>query len=155
MAVALAAATLGASCRPNHDGAQGVTEPRAAPRVVISSPSGREASVTVEVARTPEELARGLMYRNALADNAGMLFVFPETDEHTFWMKNTLIPLDMIFIGEDGRVVGVVESAAPGTTTMRSVGAPSRYVLEVNGGWARAKGVRRGDPVRFENVDRF
>jgi uncharacterized membrane protein (UPF0127 family) len=128
-----------------------VTEPRAAPRVVISSPSGREASVTVEVARTPEELARGLMYRNALAEDAGMLFVFPATDEHSFWMKNTYIPLDMIFIAEDRTVVGIVANVEPLTLEARSAG-PSRYVLEVNGGWAARHGVGPGDRVAFENL---
>jgi hypothetical protein len=92
------------------------------------------------------------MRRKHLAPDAGMLFVFDETSDHAFWMLETLIPLDMIFIGEDGRIVGIVERAEPRTTVQRSVGAPSRYVLEVNGGWARANGVRSGDRVRFENV---
>ena len=74
-----------------------------------------------------------------------MLFLFEESAPHGFWMKNTLIPLDMIFIGEDGRIVGIVESATPGSTALRDVGAPSRYVLEVNGGWSAARGVRPGD----------
>jgi hypothetical protein len=106
----------------------------------------------VEVARTPDELARGLMHRTSLAEGAGMLFVFPETAEHTFWMRNTLIPLDMIFIDEDRLVVGVVENAEPLTLEPRSAG-PSRYVLEVIGGWAARHGVAAGDRVAFENVD--
>jgi uncharacterized membrane protein (UPF0127 family) len=122
------------------------------PRVVIETSAGARHPVEVELARTEAERARGLMERSALAPDAGMLFLFGETADHGFWMKNTLIPLDMIFIGEDGRIVGVVERAEPRTLTNRSVGAPSRYVLEVNGGWARARGVRAGDLARFEHV---
>ena len=92
------------------------------------------------------------MQREQLAPDAGMLFLFDETEDHSFWMKDTLIPLDMIFVDEGGRVVGVVERAEPLTLSPREVGAPSRYVLEVNGGWAAAHGVAAGDRVRFENV---
>lgn len=121
-------------------------------RVVVETSSGARPAVAVEVARTEPERRKGLMHREQLAPDAGMLFVFDETSDHGFWMLNTLVSLDMIFIGEDGRVVGIVERAEPRTTDMRSVGAPSRYVLEVNGGWASAHGVRPGDLVRFENV---
>jgi uncharacterized membrane protein (UPF0127 family) len=153
VAIALALATLGASCRPDHDTAAPPASMPAAPaRVVVSSPSGRESSVTVEVARTADELARGLMNRSSLAEDAGMLFVFPETDQHSFWMKNTLIPLDLIFIGEDRTVVGIVASAEPLTLEPRTTSRPSRYVLEVNGGWAARHGVAAGDRVTFENV---
>jgi uncharacterized membrane protein (UPF0127 family) len=107
--------------------------------------------VAVEVARTEPERARGLMFRTSLADGAGMLFVFDETGEHPFWMKNTLIPLDMIFIDDSGRITGVVARATPGALEPRSGGA-SRFVLEVNGGWAEARGVAAGDQVRFEGV---
>ena len=124
------------------------------PRVTIRTTSGATAAVTAEVARTPETRERGLMFRTKLDPDAGMLFVFDESEDHTFWMKNTPLPLDMIFIGEDGRIVGIVERATPFTLQGRSVGAPSRYVLEVNGGWAAAHGVHPGDDVAFENVGR-
>ncbi len=124
-------------------------------RVVVETSSGARHAVRVELARTDAERARGLMWRERLDPDAGMLFLFEETAPHGFWMKNTLIPLDMIFIADDGRIVGIVESAAPQTTTLRETGAPSRYVLEVNGGWTAARGVRAGDRVRFENVPRF
>lgn len=127
----------------------------AGPRVVLENASGERHPVRVELARDDEQRARGLMYREKLDDDAGMLFLFPVAEDHGFWMKNTLIALDMIFIGEDGRVVGVVENAAPRSLDLRSVGAPSRYVLEVNGGWAARRGVRKGDRVRFESVPRF
>ncbi len=144
-ALLLAALTACASSRSPDAG-------RPPARVVIETAAGQRHAVTVEVARTDEELTRGLMYRERLAPDAGMLFVFDASEDHTFWMKNTLIPLDMIFVDEGGRIVGVVERATPQTLSPRSVGAPSRYVLEVNGGWAAAHGVRAGDRVKFENV---
>ncbi len=122
------------------------------PRVTLESPSGRSASVAVELARTEADRERGLMFRRALGADEGMLFVFPESSDHAFWMKNTLIPLDMIFIAEGGTVVGVVHDAEPMTTKARSVGAPSRYVLEVNGGWSAAHGVGTGDRARFDGL---
>lgn len=130
--------------------AKGPDAPAPAAHVVVETSAGDRHVVRVELARTDDERARGLMWRERLDPDAGMLFLFEETAQHGFWMKNTLIPLDMIFIGEDGRIVGIVESAAPQTTTLREVDAPSRYVLEVNGGWSAAHGVRAGDRVRFE-----
>jgi uncharacterized membrane protein (UPF0127 family) len=125
------------------------------PRVIVETAAGDRLPVAVELARTDEELTRGLMHRRQLAADAGMLFLFSESGPRAFWMKNTFIPLDMIFIDDGGRVVGLVERAEPLTTSPRDPGVPSRYVLEVNGGWAARHGVRPGDRVRFENVPRF
>jgi uncharacterized membrane protein (UPF0127 family) len=121
------------------------------PRVVLHT-TGGDVAVAVEVAATPAEQAVGLMYRKTLGERNGMLFVFPSTTEHSFWMKNTILPLDMIFLGEDRRVVGIVEHAVPFTTTPRTVGVPSRYVLEVNAGFSAAHGVKTGDQATFERV---
>ncbi len=122
----------------------------ARPRVTVEGAHGA-AAVEVEVARTPEQHQRGLMNRSRLGPDAGMLFVFAESDRHGFWMKNTLIPLDMIFIGDDGRVAAVVERKPLGLEVSDG-GVASRYVLEVNGGWAASHGVKVGDRVRFERV---
>jgi uncharacterized membrane protein (UPF0127 family) len=131
-------------------------EPAApAARVVLLAADGSAHPVAVELARTDEEHARGLMHRSALAPDAGMLFLFAASEPRAFWMKNTLIPLDMIFIDEGGRVVAILERTEPLTLTPRDPGVPSRYVLEVNGGWCAAHGVRPGDHVRFENVPRY
>ena len=138
----LAAAPL--ACRGRTDGV------RPAARVTVEG-GGRAAAVRVEVARTPEEREHGLMGRSRLDPDAGMIFVFGESAPHGFWMKNTLIPLDMIFIGDDGRVVAVVERR-PLSLEVTDGGVASRYVLEVNAGWAREHGVAPGDRVRFENV---
>jgi uncharacterized membrane protein (UPF0127 family) len=81
-----------------------------------------------------------------------MVFVFDEPRVQRFWMKNTLIPLDMIFIGADRRIAGIVENAAPETETERRVDAPSAYVLEIGGGLAAQLGIRSGEPVDFRGV---
>ncbi len=138
----LAAAGPGQGCRA--DGA------RPAPRVLVDAAPGT-ATVRVEVARTPEQRERGLMDRARLDADAGMIFVFEESSRHGFWMKNTLIALDMLFIGDDGRVGAVVERQ-PLSLEVTDGGVGSRYVLEVNRGWARQHGVKAGDKVRFENV---
>ncbi|MBX3199988.1 MAG: DUF192 domain-containing protein [Labilithrix sp.] len=103
--------------------------------------------VEVELAKTPHDVERGLMYRRAMADDRGMLFRLDGRREHTFWMHNTCISLDMMFVDDDGVIVGIVEGAAPLTETTRSVGCPSVFVLEVNGGWARKRGVVPGQKI--------
>jgi len=152
----LAAALALLGCRPTPAptaaGTPAAARPAARAHVTIDSPSGRSTTVEAEVARTPEEMARGLMYRERLAPGTGMLFLFPEDADHVFWMKNTLVALDMIFVDAEGTVVGVVERAEPLTTGPRQVGRPSRSVLEVPGGTAAERGVRRGDRVRVEEI---
>ena len=120
-------------------------------RVRVEPSAGPPVVVAVELARTAAERERGLMDRSRLDLDAGMLFLFEAQERHGFWMKNTLIPLDLLFISEDGRVTAVVERR-PLTLDGTDGGVDSRYVLEVAGGWARAHGVRAGDRVRFENV---
>lgn len=114
------------------------------------------ASFWIELATTRSERSRGLMYRRNMADGWGMLFVYPGSAERSFWMKNTLIPLDMVFIGPDGRIVHVVESAEPMTRTPRPSKHPARYVLELQGGSAARHGLDVGQYMRLEGVsDRF
>ena len=120
-------------------------------RVVVHTQGG-DVPVAVEIADTPQKRALGLMYRKELAPEAGMLFLFDASDHLTFWMKNTVLPLDMIFITDDKHVLGIVKNAAPFTTTSRGVEGKSRYVLEVNAGFTDRHGVRAGDAVTFEGV---
>ena len=113
---------------------------------------GGDTRIALEIAATPAERERGLMYRSSLAEGRGMLFVFERDEDHEFWMKNTLIPLDMIFIAADGQVVGIHADARPLSTAGIGVGRPSRYVLEVPGGYAARRGVATGDRVEFSGV---
>ena len=108
--------------------------------------------VLVEVAARPAEQARGLMHRQSMPEDRGMIFIYPTESIHGFWMKNTFIPLDMLFIGANRRIIGAVQNAEPLTTTRRTVNAPSKYVLEINGGMMRKWGVKEGSRVRFENL---
>jgi uncharacterized membrane protein (UPF0127 family) len=124
--------------------------PRA--KVILVDAFGAPHGVKVEVAHTADSRERGLMWRESLAPGEGMLFLFPFEVVQSFWMRNTLIPLDILFINEALEVVGIVENAEPLTRTGRSVGIPSRYVLEVPGGWTRAKGIVTGSRARFEGV---
>jgi uncharacterized protein len=121
------------------------------PRVVLHTAKG-DVAVTVEVAATPTQHQVGLMYRKELGAMAGMLFIFDAMEEHSFWMKNTVLPLDMVFIDDDRKIVGIVKDAVPFTTSPRTVGKPSRYVLEVNAGFSARHGVAAGDTVSFERI---
>jgi uncharacterized membrane protein (UPF0127 family) len=120
--------------------------------VLLEDAYGGMHRVQVEVAATDEARSRGLMWRKELPQGQGMLFVFPRDAAHAFWMLNTLIPLDMVFIDVQGLVVGIVERAPPHSMTARSVDRPSRYVLEVPGGWSQSVGLRAGSRVRFEGI---
>ncbi|HTM09246.1 MAG TPA: DUF192 domain-containing protein [Verrucomicrobiae bacterium] len=122
------------------------------PRVVIQTRAGKDVAFEVEIADTPAKREMGFQYRRELADDHGMIFVFPSESVLTFWMKNTPIPLDMIFIGGDLKIVGIVREAVPFTLSARSVDEPSRYVLEIKGGLARQRGIEVGDRLRFEGV---
>ncbi|HDP74256.1 MAG TPA: DUF192 domain-containing protein [Candidatus Woesearchaeota archaeon] len=106
----------------------------------------------VELALTPEERARGLMYRESLDENKGMLFIFENKGEITFWMKNTLIPLDIIWLDESQNVVYIIENAQPCISdSCETYTSPHEalYVLELNAGKAREIGLRVGDRVDF------
>jgi len=116
-------------------------------------PSG--ASYTVELARTPEEQAQGLMYRENLPDRTGMLFLFPENATHHFWMKNTMIPLDMIWMDADGRVLFMSAGTPPcRADPCPSYGpdAPARSVLEIAGGMAAKEGVGVGSQLTVQGI---
>jgi uncharacterized membrane protein (UPF0127 family) len=125
---------------------------QAQPKVIISTKAGREVAFDVEIADTPAKRQLGLQYRRELAENRGMLFLFANEREQSFWMKNTPIPLDMVFINGDQKIVGIVQEAAPFSLDTRSVSVPSRFVLEIKGGLSRRYGMQTGDRVRFEGV---
>lgn len=101
----------------------------------------------IEIARTPRQQAQGLMFRRRLAADAGMLFLYRQPQIIRMWMKNTFIPLDMIFIGKDGRIVSIAERTIPKSLETVSSGMPATAVLEVNGGTASRLGVRVGDRI--------
>lgn len=99
--------------------------------------------IEAEVAATPAEREVGLMNRSSMPAGHGMLFVFPVSAGHCFWMKNTLIPLSIAFIDERGKIVSIDEMA-PQTENSHCPAAPVRYALEMNSGWFKAKGLKPG-----------
>lgn len=138
------------ACHASEPTKSAAERPMQNPEVVVVTADGRRFPVRVELAQTEPERARGLMHRTTLGADDGMLFLFPDETVLRFWMRNTLIPLDMIFIAADGTIVGIVENARPRSDEPRGVDTPSRYVVEVNGGWARRNAVTVGDRVELQ-----
>ena len=107
----------------------------------------------IEIADTADERATGLMHRGRLASSAGMLFVYPAPQHVRFWMKNTLIPLDMVFADASGTVTRVHENAVPQDLAPIDGGEGVRYVLEINGGLAGPMGIAPGSRMRAAALD--
>ncbi len=113
----------------------------------IVAADGKTHHFTVEIADTEETREQGLMFRERLGPDAGMLFDFKEPLEVAFWMKNTPIPLDMLFIDRGGRIVSIAERTVPYSLTPIGAGQPVLAVLELNGGTASRLGIKPGDKV--------
>jgi uncharacterized membrane protein (UPF0127 family) len=135
--------------------ADSATKPVPLAEVVFSPSTGAPPwLVHVEVARTADELQRGLMFRRELAADSGMLFIFPQDDIRRFWMRNTYIPLDMVFLDSHRIVVGIEENAVPLDETSRGPDAPAQYVVEVRGGATKQHGLGVGARAEFHNLGR-
>ncbi len=116
-------------------------------KVTVSGDWG-QATFTVDVADDPQERAQGLMFVEQMATLQGMLFVYEEPQSVSFWMKNTLIPLDMLFVSPDGEVLSIHENAIPGDLTPIPGGDGVQMVLEINGGLSRRLGIDVGDVMQ-------
>jgi uncharacterized membrane protein (UPF0127 family) len=122
----------------------------AAATIPVSIRSGETIRLfKTEVARTPSEQARGLMYRTALAVDGGMLFLFDPPEHAAFWMKNTYIPLDMLFIRADGTIARIAANTTPLSLAPVDAGETVAAVLEIAGGRAAATGIHEGDRVSW------
>jgi uncharacterized protein len=144
--IAAAALTTGASCARDGAARPGAAISENALTIVSGD---REHRFRIELARSDEERAQGLMFRTELADDAGMLFDFgPDPRPVSMWMKNTLIPLDMAFIAEGGRIARIAAMSTPRSLTSIPSGEDVVAVLEVRGGRFAELGVREGDLVR-------
>ncbi|UCE32902.1 MAG: DUF192 domain-containing protein [Burkholderiales bacterium] len=102
--------------------------------------------ISAEVVATPAARARGLMYRRSLGTNEGMLFVFEASERHCFWMRNTLIPLSIAFLADDGRIVNIADMA-PQTDDSHCPAEPVRFALEMNQRWFARRGIGPGARV--------
>ena len=137
----VAGCTPGAAAGQSAAGIQQVT-------LCISSAKTARA-FNVEVAETAAQQAKGLMFRTELADNAGMIFPFPEPRIASFWMKNTVIPLDIIFIRANGTIESIADNTIPYSTIPVEAGEPVVAVLELRGGLAAELGIAAGDTVKW------
>src|SRR5215203_1376185 len=118
--------------------------------VVIEASGGKRVEVRVEIANNPFERARGLMYRTALGEDRGMLFVYPGEQKLSFWMKNTLIPLSIAYIDSEGRIVDILDMKPLDDKSPHYVSSePVQYALEVNQGFFEKRGVKVGDRVEL------
>lgn len=123
--------------------------------ITVDTSSGPK-TFEVEVASDPASQQLGLMHRRELAPNAGMLFDFHKPAELSFWMKDTILPLDMLFIRSDGTISTIAPNAVPFSTTPIPSAEPVRAVLEINGGRAHDLGIRAGDKIHaaiFHNIN--
>ena len=105
--------------------------------------------IEVEIADNDAERAKGLMFRAAMPDSIGMLFIFEESEPQAFWMKNTLISLDIIYVNEKKQIVSIQKNAKPYSEESLPSNGSAQYVIEVNGGWCDKYGIGAGDVVRF------
>jgi len=128
--------------------AAGAARPAGQHTLEIASKTGVHV-FAVEIADTEAQRARGLMFRKELPEGEGMLFDFHREQDVSFWMENTYISLDMIFIRGDGRILRIAENAVPLSTRIIPSGGPVRAVLEVIGGTARKFGIAPGDRVAY------
>ncbi|GAB0119559.1 DUF192 domain-containing protein [Acidisoma sp. 7E03] len=140
-----------AECTPVRAQSIDPTGPQAtlpkAPLVIIDD-QGKAHHFQVELATTPQEQETGLMFRKSVPADGGMLFVFPTVQPEPFWMKNTLVPLDMVFINADGTIRAIAENTVPFSLAPVDSGGPVKAVLELQGGLTAKENISVGDQVQ-------
>ena len=146
LAFALLFLVMGSPALPAQASIEGSSATRKLETVKVVTKSGGQTFM-VEIANTPDQRARGLMFRTRLPERHGMLFDFGRHQEIRMWMKNTLIPLDMIFIQSDGRIHRIEQNTKPGSIRVISSNGPVRAVLEMKAGTSKKYGVALGDRV--------
>jgi uncharacterized protein len=118
-------------------------------KVTFFSDTDNKKAVSVEIAKEDAHRQRGLMFRKSMPEDEGMLFIFEDSRPLSFWMHNTCIPLDMIFVAPDGTIVGIEENTPTLSDDTFSSGCDARFVIEMNAGWARKNGVQAGQRVKL------
>lgn len=122
-------------------------------RLTVETARGQSFDFDVELALTPAQQAQGLMHREEMAADAGMLFVFPRARPASFWMKNTILPLDIIFIGPDGAILNIAKRTTPMSTESVPSDGEAKAVLELNAGVTDLLNIRPGDRVVHELLE--
>ena len=149
--LALALAALPAAAPAFATGSIAAGKPqtglKVVPLTIVTASSGKSHAYKVEVAQTEAQQAHGMMFRTAMAPNSGMIFPMHPPRTASFWMENTLIPLDLLFIGADGRIRNIIAEATPKSQAMLNSLGPVAAVLELKGGEAARIGAKPGDRV--------
>jgi uncharacterized membrane protein (UPF0127 family) len=117
--------------------------------LTLEKQDGTRLTFVIEIARTPDQMAQGLMYRQSLPEDAGMLFLYPEARPVAFWMRNTFIPLDLLFMDAHGKVIWIYKQAQPFDETHITPPDPAFAVLEINGGLSDQLDINLGDQLQF------
>jgi hypothetical protein len=107
------------------------------------------AKYKVEIADNPVKRARGLMFRDHLAGDQGMLFIFPDQKKHSFWMKNTPISLDIVFANSNWEIIGIIENTTPESTKPLTIDKPSKYILEIKADSVKNNKIKLGDKIKY------
>ena len=115
----------------------------------IDSDGDTLRSILIEIAEEDRERIQGLMYRSALSDDQGMLFIFEEEEEQSFWMKNTRIPLDILYVNSDLQIVSLYKQTQPYSTSPIPSFRPAIYVVEVRGGFCDQYGITEGNRIAY------
>ena len=143
---------------PVQEGSAGTAAPlsqefRKEGELVFAAPDGTvRAKIDIEIADTPVRRTTGLMYRSSLKESQGMLFVFPRSDYQSFWMKNTALPLDILFVNEDMKIVTIYRNTTPLSEESYPSTAVAQYVVEVNAGFTDRHGIRLKDKVYWQKM---
>ena len=117
----------------------------------LELPTGKKIDLTLEVANTNTQRAKGLMFRKSLPEQHGMIFLFDQDIDHRFWMKNTYISLDLLYINAEFKVVGILERLTPLSEESRGVGVPNRYVVELPAGSVAQLGIKVGSVLKLKD----
>lgn len=134
--------------------ADGKPQQLPAKKLVVPAVDGTESTLRVQVAETFKQRELGLMFRQNMESDEGMVFLFEKEEPLNFWMKNTLIPLDMVFMDKDWKVVSIQKNAQPckaDSCVLYPSGENAKYVLEINGGLSDKLGIQQGATVRLES----
>lgn len=116
----------------------------------IQKSNGSQLSLKVEIADNDDERMKGLMFRKTMGVNEGMLFVFDQDTFNPFWMKNTPLPLDILFISSDQRIVAIAEKTVPFSEKLIEAGVYYRFALEMNAGFVAKHKIQKGDKIIYE-----
>lgn len=148
-----------AACHHDNKPVPAETETSSAPQfkkegeLQFLDPDGKQiVAIDIEIADDDARREQGLMYRPSMEDRNGMLFLFDEEEPQSFWMKNTIIPLDIIYVNAQKEIVHIAQNTQPYSEKAIPSGAPAQYVIEVNAGFSAEYGVHEGDRVEWTRI---